>query len=163
MIRWSVLALFALLPISFACNGPHDASAPPASATIATVTAPTGAALSGITATPAAAAAAAETVIHAEDDGKSYDVARGSLVTFSLPSHAGTGYIWVPTQVDSSVLAQQGDRTSDAASDVPGAPKVDVYHFAAAAPGTTTVEMSLKRPFGSGVPARSVHVVVAVH
>jgi predicted secreted protein len=102
-------------------------------------------------------------VVHAEDDGKTIDVARAATVTFALPSNAGTGYIWVPTQVDASILAQQGDRTSDVSSDVPGAPKVDVYHFTAVGPGTTTVEMSLKRPFGSGAPARTVHVTVAVH
>jgi predicted secreted protein len=102
------------------------------------------------------------TTIHADDDGKSFDVGRGAVVTFSLPSNAGTGYVWVPTQVDGSVLTQQGDRTSDASSDVPGAPKFDVYHFAAAAPGTTTVEMSLKRPFGSAPPARIIHVTVNV-
>lgn len=153
MIRWSALAF---LPLSLlACNGCHDGNAPPASATVAP-----GPAASGNSATPDAAT---ETVIHVEDDGKSFDVARGSTVTFSLPSNAGTGYIWTPTQVDATVLAQQGDRTSDAASDVPGAPKVDVYHFAAASAGTTTVEMSLKRPFGSGAAARTVHVTLTVH
>jgi predicted secreted protein len=153
MIRWSALAF---LPLSLlACNGCHDGNAPPASATVAP-----GPAASGNSATPDAAT---ETVIHVEDDGKSFDVARGSTVTFSLPSNAGTGYIWTPTQVDANVLAQQGDRTSDAASDVPGAPKVDVYHFAAASAGTTTVEMSLKRPFGSGAAARTIHVTLTVH
>ena len=162
MIRRSALAL---LPFSLlACNGCHDGNASPASPASATV-APS-AAPQGNSATPVGAggaAAAGETVVHAEDDGKSFDVARGATVTFSLPSNAGTGYIWMPTQVDANVLAQQGDRTSDAASDVPGAPKADVYHFAAANPGTTTVEMSLKRPFGSGAAARTVHVTVAVH
>lgn len=153
MIRWSAFAglSFSLL----ACNGCHDSTPPPASAAVA----PTGSA-SGNSATPAASN---ETVVHAEDDGKTLDVARAATVTFALPSNAGTGYIWVPTQVDASILAQQGDRTSDVSSDVPGAPKVDVYHFTAVGPGTTTVEMSLKRPFGSGVPARTVHVTVAVH
>jgi predicted secreted protein len=159
MIRRSALAF---LPFSLlACNGCHDGNASPASPASAAV-APS-AAPPGNSATPVGAGAAGETVVHAEDDGKSFDVARGATVTFSLPSNAGTGYIWVPTQVDANVLAQQGDRTSDAASDVPGAPKADVYHFAAANPGTTTVEMSLKRPFGSGAAARTVHVTVAVH
>src|SRR5271170_5987154 len=120
MIRWSALALLPTLLL--ACNGCHDGSAPPASAAVAPSSAP-----SSNSATPVATN---ETVIHAEDDGKSFDVALGSTVTFSLPSNAGTGYIWVPTQVDAGVLAQQGDRTSDTSSDVPGAPKADVYHFA---------------------------------
>ena len=152
MIRWSALAFFSVSLL--ACNGCHDGNAPAASATVAP-----SASATGNSATPAAN----ETVVHIDDDGKAFDVARGSTVTFALPGNAGTGYIWVPTQVDANVLAQQGDRVSDTSSDVPGAPKVDVYHFAAANPGTTTVEMSLKRPFGSGAAARTVHVTVAVH
>jgi predicted secreted protein len=152
MIRWSGLAV---LPIALlACNGCHDSSAPPASAAVVP-----SASASGNSATPAGG----ETVVHVDDDGKSFDVARGATVTFSLPSNAGTGYIWTPTQVDTNVLAQQGDRTSDASSDVPGAPKADVYHFTAAGAGTTTVEMSLKRPFGSAPAGRVIHVTIAVH
>jgi predicted secreted protein len=136
-----------------ACNGCHDGSAPPASAAVAP-----SASGSGNSATPSGP----ETVVHVDDDGKSFDVARGTTVTFSLPSNAGTGYVWTPTQVDANVLAQQGDRTSETSSDVPGAPKVDVYHFAATSAGTTTVEMSLKRPFGSAPPGRVIHVTVNV-
>ncbi len=153
MIRWSG---FALLPIwLLACNSCHDGNAPPASAAVV----PSATQASGNTATPAAG----ETVVHVDDDGKTFDVARGATVTFALPSNAGTGYIWTPTQIDTNVLAQQGDRTSDASSDVPGASKVDVYHFSAANAGTTTVEMSLKRPFGSAPAGRVIHVTVAVH
>ena len=160
MIRCSALAFLSISLL--ACNGCHDGNAPAASATVV----PSSGAVVPSAAPPgnsATAAAATETVVHAEDDGKAFDVARGSTVTFSLPTNAGTGYIWVPTQVDASVLLQQGDRASNAASDVPGAPKADVYHFAAANPGTTVVEMSLKRSFGSGAPARTVHVTVVVH
>ena len=105
-----------------------------------------------------------ETVIHAEDDGKAFDVARGSAVTFKLQSNAGTGYGWVAAPVDPNVLAQQGDRTSEISSEVPGAPKMDVYHFVAQNAGSATVEMDLKRPFAQAAPpARTVHVTVNVH
>ncbi len=161
MIRWSAVPFFSLSLL--ACNGGHDGNAPAASAAVApSAPSPSNSATPVPVAAPAGPAAG-ETVVHAEDDGKSFDVARGSTVTFSLPSNAGTGYIWVPTQVDAGVLTQQGDRTSDTSSDVPGAPKADVYHFAAANAGTTTVEMSLKRPFGSGAPTRTVHMTVTVH
>jgi predicted secreted protein len=153
MIRWSALAVFSVSLL--ACNGCHDGNGPAASPAVATSASGT-----SKSATPDAAT---ETVIHVDDDGKSFDVTRGSAVTFALSSNAGTGYIWMPTQVDASVLAQQGDRASDASSDVPGAPKVDVYHFAATGAGTTTVEMSLKRPFGSGPASRTVHMTVTVH
>lgn len=139
--------VLASLAIS-ACNGPRDGTAPPPNA--------------GGSATPQSPAAA-ETVVRVEDDGKSFDVARGATITFRLAANGGTGYVWMPTQVDQSLLTQQGDRSSETSSEVPGAPKMDVYRFVAgASPGSTTVEMTLRRPFGSGAPARVVHVTVNV-
>jgi predicted secreted protein len=113
---------------------------------------------------PIGVPAGGETVIRAEDDGKSFDVARGSTVTLSLASNAGTGYRWVPTKIDAAALAQQGDRTVEQnAPGVPGGPTSEVYHFVAATPGSTALEVSLKRPFGSGEPARVLHVTINVH
>ncbi len=106
---------------------------------------------------------AGETIIHAEDDGRSFDVGRGSPVTFKLASNSGTGFQWVPVGVDPNILAQQGDRTQELSSDTPGAPKLDVYHFLANAPGTAVVEMDLKRAFGSQPPGRVIHVTINVH
>lgn len=107
-------------------------------------------------------AAAGETVIHIEDDGKIIDVQKGGSVTFVLATHAGTGYVWTPTKVDPAFLAQVGDRSSDVPNDIPGAKKYDVYHFTvgAAASGSSVVEMSLKRPFGNERIARAIHVTV---
>jgi len=107
--------------------------------------------------------AGGELVVHVEDDGKAFDVARGSPVTFKLASNAGTGYQWMPAAVDPNVLAQQGDKTSEVSSDVPGAPKMDVYHFVAQNPGSAQVEMDYKRAFGSAPPGRVVHVTIHVH
>jgi predicted secreted protein len=150
MIRYGLtLAALSL----FACNGCND-SHPPAAAPGSAVPDAPG---------PAAVPPAAEAVVHVEDDGKTLDLAHGATLTFKLASNAGTGYQWVPTQVDPGVLAQQGDRTNELASDAPGAPKMDVYRFVGAAAGSTTVEMSLKRPFGSAPPARVIHVTVRVH
>src|SRR5580704_10985102 len=105
MIRWT--ALLPLLLSLLACNGCHD-SAPPANVAAAT----SAAATTGSSDPDAAPLAAADTTtIHVDDDGKSFDVARGATVTFSLPSNAGTGYVWVPTKIDGGVLSQQGDRT----------------------------------------------------
>lgn len=109
------------------------------------------------------AVASGETVIRVEDDSKSFDVPRGATVTFKLTSNAGTGYLWTPTQVDPAILTQQGDRSSEVSSDAPGAPKLDVYHFTAGTAGSTAVEMSLKRPFGTAPAARAIHVTVTVH
>ncbi len=134
-----------------ACNGCNDGRSPPVSPASSESAAP-----------PPAAPASGETVVRADDDGKAFDVARGATVTFKLASNAGTGYVWMPTQVDASILTQQGDRTSEVMSDTPGGAKADVYHFMAGSAGSTVVEMSLKRPFGSAPPSRAIHVTVNV-
>jgi predicted secreted protein len=151
MIRTAIVLTALSL---FACNGCNgDGNTPPAAGPGAPG-APSG------SATPVAGG---ETVIHAEDDGRTFDVMRGATVTFKLASNAGTGFQWSPASVDPNVLAQQGDRGQELSSDTPGAAKMDVFHFLANAPGTTVVEMDLKRPFGSQPPGRVVHVTVNVH
>lgn len=147
MLRRAIVpALFATICSSACKGGSAPAVSPP-----------------GSEGAPEAAAAPGETVVRADDDGKSFDVARGATVIFKLASHAGTGYAWTPTRVDASILAQQGERSSEVTSEAPGAPKFDVYRFTAGVAGSTTVEMSLKRPFGEGAAARAIHVTVNVH
>jgi predicted secreted protein len=157
----------ALSPLAIlACSACHDGGAPPAN-TPDTSVATTTAALPSAPSASGTVSTSADTAVHVEDDGKSVDVMKGSTVTVSLASNAGTGYRWVPTKVDPNILAQQGDRTVESASPsaaaVPGGPTNEVYHFTAAGPGTTALEMSLKRPFGSGDPARTIHVTINVH
>ncbi|HZU82293.1 MAG TPA: protease inhibitor I42 family protein [Polyangiaceae bacterium] len=141
-----------------ACSACKDGSGAPAPAS------PAGNA--GVTAAGQASEAGqagGETVIVEADDGRSFDVAIGATVTFRLAGRSGTGYAWTPTHVDPAILAQKGERTTEVSSDTPGAPKVDVYRFAAAAAGSTTVDMSLARPFGDSMAARTMHVTVNVH
>jgi predicted secreted protein len=150
MIRLAILLTAASL---FACNGCGSSNPPPPPGVPGTPGAPGG----------GGAPVAGETIIHADDDGKTFDVTRGSPVTFKLFTNAGTGFQWVPVGVDPNILAQQGDRTQEMSSDAPGAPKFEVYHFLANAPGTVVVEMDLKRAFGNAPPGRVVHVTVNVH
>jgi predicted secreted protein len=107
----------------------------------------------------------AEVVVHAEDDGRAFDVTRGSMVTFKLAGNAGTGYQWAPGPqgIDPNVLAQQGGPTSEMASPDPGAAKLDVFRFVANNPGTALVEMDLRRAFGNAPPGRVVHFTINVH
>ena len=104
----------------------------------------------------------ADVVVHADDDGKTLDVPLGGTVTFRLVGHTGTGYVWLPAPMDGGVLGQVGERTSEVSSDTPGAPKVDIYRFAAQSAGTATVEMDLKRPWGDQPPVRTTRVTVKV-
>jgi predicted secreted protein len=141
------LAVVAL--VMFGCHGCTNGSAPPQQPA---------ATPSGVT-----AVMAAELVLHIDDDGKAFDVARGSPVTLRLASNSGTGYVWTLTPVDAAVLAPQGDRTSEVATEIPGGPKADVYRFIAVGTGTANVEASLKRPFGDAPPARVVRFTVRAH
>ena len=104
-----------------------------------------------------------ETVVHAEDDGRAFDVPRGAMVTFKLAGNSGTGYLWTPAPVDPNVLVQQGGHTTEVTSNAPGAPNADVYRFAANLPGTAVVQMDYRRPWGNAPPARSIRVTINVH
>jgi predicted secreted protein len=106
--------------------------------------------------------AAGRVVVHADDDGKTFDLAVGSRIVFALANHSGTGFLWMPTHVDESVLAPDGMRRSEVESDVPGAPTRDVLRFIAKKSGTTVVEMTLKRPFGNAPPGPAIHVTVRI-
>jgi predicted secreted protein len=101
-------------------------------------------------------------IIGVQDDGKTFDVAVGSVITFALASNEGTGYVWVPTRVDPNVVAPEGARASENDSDTPGASKRDIYRFTAKAVGTASMEMSLKRPFGHAPSGRVVRVTLNV-
>ncbi|HEY6463375.1 MAG TPA: protease inhibitor I42 family protein [Polyangiaceae bacterium] len=101
-------------------------------------------------------------IVHAADDGKTFALARGSVLTFSLARHAGTGFEWSATPLDGGVLVLKGERASERTSDEPGAEKNDVYRFVGEAPGTVTVEMKLRRPWGDQPPVKTLRVVVEV-
>lgn len=158
MIRLAFLGATLSSFVLLACNGCNSGNTPPPP----TPDTSAGAAASGTAA--AQSPDGGETVIRVDDDGKTFDVNHGSTVTFKLARDSATGFAWTPVGVDPNALAQQGDRSSEnATSDVPGAPKHDVYHFVAGNPGTTTVEMDLKRAFGSAPPARVIHVTINIH
>ncbi len=113
----------------------------------------------------AAAADGGETVVGIADDGKAFDLAAGSTLTVRLATHGGTGYVWAPAGLDGGdggVLTSGGPRTSEVSSDTPGAPRVDVYRFVAGHPGTATVEMELRRPWGSEPAVKTWRVTVTV-
>jgi predicted secreted protein len=120
---------------------------------------------SAATSAAPSAAAPAERVLGTEDDGKTLELAQGDTLTVRLAGHAGTGFAWVLAAVDGGdggVLSQVGERTSELASDTPGAPKLDVYRFVARSAGTRTVEMDLRRPWGDQPAVKTWRVTVNV-
>jgi predicted secreted protein len=106
---------------------------------------------------------ATDMVVHAEDNGRTFDLSPGGTLVFRLASRSGTGFLWRPAPLDGGALTPVGERTSEVSSDVPGAPRFDVYRFVAHAVGTTGIEMDYGRPWGNQAPVRIVHVTVNVH
>jgi predicted secreted protein len=152
------LAVAAVPLVALACNGCHHDTAPPNPPGVASGTPPAASTDPGDAGT-----APGETVVHVDDDGKTFDLARGATMTFKLATHAGTGFAWMPAPIDGGALLQQGERTTELTSDTPGAPRMDVYRFLGQAVGITTIEMDLRRPWGEAPPAKTIRVTVNVH
>jgi predicted secreted protein len=153
-----LLAARALAVVSVASMGCHHDGAPPHPSGPPDTRTPADA--------PAAAvedADAAYAVVHAEDDGRTFDLPPGGALVFRLASRSGTGFVWRPVPLDGGVLTPVGERTSEVSSEVPGAPRLDVYRFVARSVGTTGIEMDYGRPWGNQAPVRTVRVTVNVH
>jgi len=137
------------LAASFACGGCHHDSTLPGPSGSSSTTPPLD---------------AGGTFLGAEDDGKTLDLSPGDTLTLRLPTHGGTGFVWVPAARDGGdgSVVQVGERTSELSSGTPGAPKLDVYRLVARGPGTATVEMDLRRPWGDQPPVKTWRVTVNV-
>jgi inhibitor of cysteine peptidase len=160
MIRTLLVLSSSTLLLAFACAACDGSSPPPTGPN----NAPTGA-----TATPPppptnpTGPIGGERVLTVDDDGKAVTIARGAPLTLKLAAQAGTGFSWDVVKVDTAVLAAQGDRTSEVPSNAPGGGRMDVFHFTGAAPGTTSLELALRRGFDKDrPPARAFHVQVTV-
>jgi predicted secreted protein len=161
MRRRSLVALVLLSGL--ACTGCRHEPAPDHPSAGGSATASTNPPPAPPSAVGPTDAAPGATVVHVEDDGRTFDVTQGTIVTFELTRHAGTGYEWLPSPSDGGVLVQHGDRRSVRTSEVAGAPKLDVYEFSAQSSGAATVEMQLRRPWQDRPPAKSVRVTIQVH
>jgi predicted secreted protein len=134
-----------------ACNG----SAPPPNAVDPSA--------SAAPSSSADAPSNAEKSVTLEDDGKSITLARGATFAVKLAAQSGTGYSWAVTKVDGAAVTAVGHKETEGTPQMPGAPMREVFRFTAAAAGTATVELALRRPWEKDVaPARTFHVSVTV-
>jgi predicted secreted protein len=152
-----LLATRVLAAASVASAGCHHDGAPPNPAGPPDTTTPEDAPAAGMEGVDAA-----DTVVYAEDDGRTFDLVAGGTLTFRLASHSGTGFVWRPASLEGGVLTPVGERTSDASSVAPGAPRMDVYRFVARSSGTMGVEMDYERPWANQLPVKTVRVMVNV-
>jgi uncharacterized lipoprotein YbaY/predicted secreted protein len=98
------------------------------------------------------------------DDGATIGLKAGQILAVRLDSNPSTGYSWQVSQVNDTVLKQQGEpqfiRPADAP---PGAAGAQVFVFNAAAGGSTTLTLVYKRSFEPDVaPVQTFTVNVTV-
>ena len=91
------------------------------------------------------------------DQDRTVKVTTGGQVTVKLPWSPGTGYDWVLTRNDPSMLLREGEaRTEPAKEPMPGAPETRVFLFKALKPGSTALEFQSRRPFEKDVAPQEV-------
>jgi inhibitor of cysteine peptidase len=100
----------------------------------------------------------------ADDNGRTVTLVKGGVLVVSLSSIPGTGFGWIVSHIDASMLQQQGEpQLIHSAPPIPGSPAQQVFRFSAIGRGSTTIELVYVRPWEHGVPpARTFHVAVRV-
>jgi predicted secreted protein len=98
------------------------------------------------------------------DNGASVTIKTGQTLAVRLDSNPSTGYGWQVRQADGAVLILQGEPQFIAPADAPpGAGGVEVFRFAAATAGQTTLTLVYRRPFEpNAAPAQTFSVQVTV-
>ncbi|CAG1003810.1 hypothetical protein BURK1_03068 [Burkholderiales bacterium] len=100
-------------------------------------------------------------------EGRSETVKRGDTLAVHLESNPSTGYRWELTRLAGAAVAQIGipDYQPETAAGVPriGAPGHTTFRFRAMQPGTSSIELALRRPWETGVaPAKTVRFEISV-
>jgi predicted secreted protein len=94
---------------------------------------------------------------------QSVKVVTGGQVTVKLSWSPGTGYDWVLTKNDPSLLRQEGEASTEPAKEpMPGAAETRVFHFKALKPGSTALEFHSRRSFEKDAPPQGVFRVQVV-
>jgi inhibitor of cysteine peptidase len=115
---------------------------------------------------PGGEARKVQTIIVTEaDNGRKLSLARRDVLVVSLRTTPGTGYGWTPQPVDRNVLRQMGSpEVVQDSNPMPGSPAAQVFRFAAAGTGSTTLTLDYARPWEKGVaPARTFSLKITVH
>ena len=99
--------------------------------------------------TMAKAEQAAALTLTEADDGRNVTVHRGDVIEIRLMQNASTGYVWTPETETSPALVLTGETVerpeAPSGAAPPGAPGFAVFHFRAAAPGSSAVRLKYWR------------------
>lgn len=96
------------------------------------------------------------------DNGGQVMVKQGQLINLRLEANPTTGFGWEVSQVDAQILAQQGEKAYEEASQskpVSGGGGWEVFHFNAQQKGETTLALIYHRAWEKDVPPVKVYQV----
>ena len=97
------------------------------------------------------------------DSGRTVTVSRGTQVMVQLPANPSTGYAWVATISDPSVLHQSGEPVFKPSTSALGADGTYTIWYEAGATGRTTLKLEYLRSWEAGVaPLKTFEVQVVV-
>jgi predicted secreted protein len=97
------------------------------------------------------------------DSGRSVEITLGTSIVLHLKGQPSTGYTWVVDEVDSNILAQDGEPQYTAASNLRGAEETMVWKFKSIGAGTTALKLIYTRIFEKGqLPLKTFELVVKV-
>jgi inhibitor of cysteine peptidase len=113
----------------------------------------------------AACTSAADAIIlHAEDAGKTVELAIDQELVIELEGNPSTGYSWEVGALDSAVLAPVGEAEFTPESDLVGAGGIMVLRFQAVAAGESELSLVYHRPWEEDVePLETFTITVIVH
>jgi|HubBroStandDraft_1064217.scaffolds.fasta_scaffold33433_3 inhibitor of cysteine peptidase len=98
------------------------------------------------------------------DNGGALQLKKGDDLQLRLKSTPGTGYSWQIDQIDKTMLIQQGAPIFvPPPKQIPGAEGHTVWHFLAAAPGRSELDLEYIRPWEkNAAPARTFKLLVSI-
>ena len=100
------------------------------------------------------------------NNGGQLTVKAGQTINLQLEANPSTGFGWKVSQVDTMLLAQEGDKTYVPASQnepVAGGSGWEVFHFTVQQKGETTLKLNYHRSWEEGVePAKTFEVKIQI-
>ena len=99
------------------------------------------------------------------DNGKQITIKSGDEFTLTLDSNPTTGYSWQVTEIDTTILVQEGDpeyKQSSGTEGLVGAGGTETFRFKGAGTGAATLELGYMRPWESVPPIETFSLQVIV-
>lgn len=91
-------------------------------------------------------------VVDEAANGQTVNVKVGEPITLNIAGNITTGYSWNVSEIDTSILQQNGDPDYKADSSLAGAGGMYTFKFNAVAAGTTTLKLAYLRTWETGTP-----------